>query len=487
MNVLSLLTTVATPAIAVGAAGFVYLGVTTAFRRVVETNMVHIVQSSKATISYGKGRSAGNVYYQWPRSWPVVGVTVTEFPESVFDVALNAYESYDVGRLPFHVDVLAFFRIADSDVAAHRVANFQELQSQLKFILQGAVRSILAQEKLEQIMQDRKTLGQRFTDEVDSQLKDEWGVQTVRSIEFMDLRDSPGSNVIAQIMAKDKARIEKESRIAVAQNLQAAKEQEIDAQRQVDIRAQEAQQQVGERQAAQEKAVGIAKQQSRQEVLTQEKETATRTMEVKQVNDVRSAEIAKGVATVAAEQQKAVAIVEAEGKRQAAVIEAEAQKQRVALISEGDLAQSKNNAQGIEAVGTAKASAETKMLLAPVTAQTTLAKEIGSNEGYQKYLVTLKQVEAGQVVGVEMAKAIGDADVKVIVNSGDIQSGVASVGDMFTSKFGTNLTGLMAALGQTPAGQALLDRITGTKDDLEDLPAPPPSGRGAAPRNGKPA
>jgi len=38
------------------------------FRRVVSTNMVHIVQSSRKTTPYGTGQTTGNVYYQWP-SW----------------------------------------------------------------------------------------------------------------------------------------------------------------------------------------------------------------------------------------------------------------------------------------------------------------------------------------------------------------------------------------------------------------------------------
>jgi flotillin len=35
-------------------------------RRVVPTNEVHIVQTKKHTISYGKGETAGNTYWKWP-------------------------------------------------------------------------------------------------------------------------------------------------------------------------------------------------------------------------------------------------------------------------------------------------------------------------------------------------------------------------------------------------------------------------------------
>lgn len=434
--------------------------VAVALRRVVPTNMVHIVQSKKSTTSYGKGRDAGNVYYEWPSWLPGIGVTVTHFPESVFDVGLKNYEAYDVGRLPFVVDIMAFFRISDSDVAAHRVANFSELQTQLQSILQGAVRSVLAKEKLEEIMQDRTTLGAKFTEEVDAQLT-EWGVCTVKSIEFMDIRDSGGSKVIEQIMAKEKSRIERESRETVADNNRAAQEREIEAQRQVDLQTQDARQQVGQRTAEVDKAVGIANEQQKQEVLAQARTTAERQMEVKRVEDVKTAEIARSVAEVKAEQDKTVAVVNAQASRETQVINAEAEKQKTVLVAEGQLTQAQLNAQGIEAEGRAKAEAEKLMQLAPVQAQITLAQEIGQNVGYQDYLVNVRQIEAGQAVGIELAKAIGHADLKVIANAGDVQTGVANLGDVFTANGGTKLTGMLTALAQTPEGQALVRRITG--------------------------
>ena len=97
-------------------------------RRVVPTNEVHIVQSAKQTTSYGKDTENGNSYYEWPSWIPVLGVTTVSLPMSVFDLDLESYEAYDKGRLPFVVDVKAFFRISESNVAAQRVASFDELK-----------------------------------------------------------------------------------------------------------------------------------------------------------------------------------------------------------------------------------------------------------------------------------------------------------------------------------------------------------------------
>lgn len=413
-------------------------------RRVVPTNMVHIVQSSKATTPYGKGKDAGNTYYAIPSWVPKFGVSVLEFPESIFKVSLADYEAYDQARLPFMVDVTAFFRIEKSEVAAQRVSSFKELEEQLDAVLKGAVRRILATNSLEHIMEARSELGVQFTTEVDTQIA-EWGVKTVKTIEFMDLRDSRSSHskVIHNIMAKEQARIDKESRIAVATNQQAAELAEIDAQRTIEVQKQDAQQQVGLRTAEKDKTVGIAREQAQQEIQTQAAVTTDKLMSVKRVEMERAAEI-----------DKQVKITQAAADREAAVLE-----------SEGRLVATQNNAKGIAAEGEANAKAQELLLLAPVTAQVTLAKEIGENEGYQTYLVTLKQVEASQAVGMEMAQALSKADLKVISNGGgqgDVMAGVTKLTDVFTTQGGTSLTGMLSALSQTEEGKALIGRVTGT-------------------------
>lgn len=424
------------------------------WRRVVPTNMVHIVQSSKNTISYGRGREAGNTYYEIPSFIPVFGVTVTQFPESVFDLTLQNYDAYDVDRLPFLVDVRAFFRISDSQIAAQRVANFAELQSQLGGVLQGAVRSVLAQYNLDHIMSDRATLGKEFSTVVDGGLK-EWGVSTVKTIEFMDIRDARDSQVIHNIMAKKKSFIEMQSRVEVANNIREAEMKEIEANREIALSKTQAQQQVGIREAEAAKEVGIAKEKSNQEIQTEAKVTTERVMEVKKVEEVKSAEIAKEVAVVKAQQDKEVQVVNAD-----------AEKESTVRIAAGKLDATKKDAEGIQAVGAARAEAEKQMLLAPVNAQLTLAKEIGENQAYQEYLVKVENIKASQAVGVEMAGAIKAADLKIIANGGDVQSGIGNLADIFTPKGGTSIGGMLTALGQTEEGQALLEKVVGAVGDV---------------------
>lgn len=428
--------------------GLGILGWILSLRRVVNTNEVHIVQSKKNTVSYGKGMEKGNTYYEWPSWLPFIGIQVVALPVSVFSQNLQGYEAYDQGRLPFVVDITAFFRIDDSNTAAQRVYNFQELLTQLESILQGAARTILASKDIEEIMQGRSEFGTMFTKEVTEQLK-AWGVTPVKNIELMDIRDSEGSKVIKNIMEKKKSFIEMESRKEVALNNKLAQNAEIDATREVELNKQVALQQVGIRTAEKEREVGIATQQSQQEVKMQEKITAEKQMEVVKVNETKTAEITKEVFVIKAKQEQETSIIKADGE-----------KQKTILIAEGNLSSKKLESEGIKAEGEARALAEEKMQLAPVNAQITLAKEIGENAKYQEYLITIRRVEAEQMVGIEQAHAVGNSKAQIIVNSGDVSSGIKDLGGIFSSKGGMGIASALEALGATEAGKALVSKIT---------------------------
>lgn len=407
-----------------------------AFRRVVSTNMTHIVQSRRKTTPYGTSQPAGNVYWQWPSWVPFFGVTVIALPVSNFDLSLRDYEAYDKDRVPFKVDVVSFFRIKDTATAAQRVASITELKEQLTQIVQGAVRKVLASDVIDKIMIERAQFGEAFTNEVKDQLE-EWGVEPVKSMELMDIRDGGESKAISNIMAKKTSRIEMESRSEVAGNMRAARTAEIEAEQAVDVRAQEAAQVVGERTAGKDRTVGIANQQAKQAILNAEKETQAAQMEVQRVKQVREAEIARDQNVVNAEQDKQTQIIRAEGHLEAQKREAEATR----------------------VVGEAEGAAETARLMAPVTSQINLAKEIGGNEGYQRYLAMMKAIEAYLAVGSEQARALQKADIKVIANTGKPTEGATSVMDLFTSTGGTNVAAMVEGLAQSPLGKELLARF----------------------------
>lgn len=440
-------------------------------RVVVPTNETHIVQRGGNTYSYGNvTNSSGNSYYAFPECLPLIGIARTIYPISVFDIDLRGYEAYDKGRLPFVTDIKAFFRIEESALAASRVSSFEELREQLMGIVQGAVRSILAKEELEEIMSNRSKYGDLFTKEVTDQLK-EWGVTPVKNIELMDIRDGRESAVIANIMEKKKSQIEMESRVEVAHNKKAAQEAEILAEQTVYIKKEEARNQIGLKKADVDKEVGIRDAVTRQAVQEQEKLVAEKEMEVARVREVRAAEIAKQAKIVEAEQQKDVAklnadasVIKAEATKQVTILDAESTKAKTELQAEANLTVATKDAEGIKSVGEAKASAESLMQKASVAAQISLAKEIGENAGYQEYLVKIEQIKAQQEIGTKQAENLGNAEIKIICNSGDINSGVSKVMDLFTPKGGTNIAGALEALSQTEIGKNLVNKFTKSKE-----------------------
>lgn len=441
-------------------------------RRIVPTNVVHIVQRGSDTISYGVGKTS-NVYYEFPSWLPKIGVEVRELPVSNFDIDLADYSAYDKDRVPFVVDVKAFFHISDTNIAAEKVSSFEELKGQLMNVVQGAVRSILAKSKLEEIMEERSVFGEQFTTSVNSDLKN-WGVVSIKNIELMDVRDSSGSHVIEQIMAKRMSAIDMESRTEVAQNNRKAEQAELEAKKNIDVTKAETERIAGEARADSERAIGIARansmkdsgiaeQKSISDIAQAERSTKEQQMEVLKVEQVKQAEI-----------DKEKEIIQADMEKRKVEISAEADKFRVETDAIADLESKRKESLGIQAVGEAEAAvilakgtseAESEKLnqLSSVTAQTTLAEKIGENQPYQDYLIRVKTVDKDQVVDVAkaeaMAEALGKADLKILANSGDVQSGMNKLSDILSAKGGSQINGLLESLKQTDEGEALFKMI----------------------------
>jgi flotillin len=438
-------------------------------RRIVPTNVVHIVQRGNQTVSYGTKKSS-NVYYEWPGWLPKLGVTVRVLPVSNFDIDLRRYEAYDKDRVPFVVDVKAFFHIADTNVAAEKVESFEELKGQLENVVQGAVRSILAKSKLEEIMEERSIFGKQFTEAVNTDLTN-WGVEAIKSIELMDVRDADGSQVIHQIMAKRMSAIDMESRTEVAKNTKLAQQAELTARQEVDVTKAETERIAGEAQAQSQQAIGIAnaeaakkagiaKQESISDIAQAERATAEQQMEVIKVNQVKQAEIDKEKEIIQAEMIKRKIEIKAEADKFSVETEAAAKLEAEKKAALGVQAVGEAEAKIIAAKGISEAEAEKAKQLASVTAQTELAKEIGENQSYQDYLIRVKTVEKEQIVEVaqaeSMAKALASADLKILANSGDVQSGMSKFSDILSAKGGSQINGLLESLKQTEEGKAIL-------------------------------
>lgn len=428
------------------------------FRVVVPTNEVHIVQSSKKATPYGQGLSDWNVYYKWPAWIPVFGVNSINLAVSIFTITEDNYQAYDQQKVPFGVDIKAFFKVADPVIASQRISSMQELHQQLTDILKGAIRKVLAGKEIITIMETRKEIGDAFTEEVRQQLVS-WGVEAVKSIELMDIRDGTGSQVITNIMNRKISLIEKDSRTEIAQNKKMAEIAEIEAKRESDIKRQEAEQLVGQKTAEKQQAIGIANEIATQEIQGQAKITKSIEMEVLKVEQVKSAEIEKEKAIIEAAKQKETDVIKAEGQKLQTEQIAEGAKIKQTLEAEAKLITMTKNAEGIEAEGTANADATSKMEKAKVSGQIELSDKIKESTEYMNYLQIVEAIRAGEKVGVAKAEALKNADLKVVSNSGSVSGGVDNVLDIFSGKGGSSIVSMIENLQSSDVGKELLAKI----------------------------
>lgn len=452
-----------------GGAFALTLFVAAAFRVVVSTNEVHIIQKKSTSISYGKWQVAGNVYYAFPSWLPLIGISRIVLPVSNFDISLDAYEAFDKDKVPFRVDVVGFFRIANPIEAAEKIESFEHLHNQLKLIINGAIRTVLSSKTIIEIMEERSTISQLFNAEVEPQLQN-WWVENVRSAEIMDIQDSQNSKVIQMIKDKKSSTIEKDSRVEIAENLKLAKIAEIEAQKEADMKTQNAQREVGEKEAEKQKLVGIAQQISNQEVATQTKITREKEMEVIKVEQVNQAQINKTQALIDAEREKDIKVIAADALKLEQEKKAEADLITQTRNAEGKLVEMTKNAQGIKAEWESKAGAEKLMQVALVAGAIELAQKIASNPDYMGYLQNIEAIKAGQVVGTAKAEALKSADLKILANGGNVDAGMNSLLDVFSGKGGTAMASMLENLNNSDLGKDLISKFLKPKKTEEVVP-----------------
>lgn len=423
------------------------------FRKVVPTDKVHIVQSKKKTVAYGSSLPSGNVYYLFPSWMPVIGVTSRRLPVSNFTISLENYEAYDKGKVPFNVDVKAFFRVENPEIAARRIESFGALKDQLLDILRGAIRSILASSEIIEIMEQRTEFGEKFSKEVDGQLE-EWGVASVKNVELMDVRDAMGTEVISNIMEKKKSRIEKDSRIEVAENMKEAEIKEIEAKREATLKKQEAEKQIWQKEAEKNKMIWIADEKTNQSIQEEKKETTTKEMEVKRISDTKQAEIEKQVQIVKSEEEAKKLEIEADGKRKATITIAMGDKESQLKKAEGNYAVWSNEAKVIQEKETAKVAGDIE-----------LAKSIAELKEYMEYLLGIKQVEANQTIWEAQAVALEKADLKLVSTGNDGGKDINGLLDMLSPKWWAKFGSMIDAFKKTSEGSKLLNIIKEKTDN----------------------
>lgn len=460
---------------------FIYI--LTQLRKVVPTNEAHVVQKASKSVSYGKGVDNGtnwNVYLAWPSWVPVVWVSVQKLPLSIFDLQLNDYEAYDSGKVPFQVDITAFFEIREPEVAAQKVFTIGELKDQLNETLKWVVRKVLASKDIVEIMESRVEIKKEFYDQVFGAVKS-WGIK-LQNVEFMDIRDANGSQVITNIMMKKRSQIESESQIEVAENQKMAaieKENKLaearsaaakakstadiiasDAERDAEIKVIENEKLTQNQEIDKERILAIQKEEAKQKLYEAEKITKERELAVKQVDEEKNAEIAKNIELIKADEQKQKVIIDAQADKESIELAASADKVKVELEASAEKNRIESiwiaKAKEIDYIGTAKAKNQTQM------AEALNTFDSASIDFMKKEL----DVNLSEIVDLEKAKALWKADVKVISTGANGGEGVKSFMDLFSANWGSNIGAMVEAAKNTmweDKVNEFISKVTGKK------------------------
>lgn len=424
-------------------------------RRVVPTNEVHIVQRKSSSTVHGRWFKWSNVYISWPSWVPMFWVDVRKLPLSIFTLQLEWYKAYDSWKVPFMVDITAFFVIKDPEVAAQKIFNISELKTQLNEILKWVVRKTLASKDIIEIMESRVEIKDEFYNEVFSAVKDWW--VDLKNVEFMDIRD-PGdetSKVISNIMQKKRSQIESESQIEVAENQKNAiieKENkdseararaaeakskadivEYDSRREADLKRIENERMTENLEIEKEKVLSMQKEEAKQKLYESTKITREKELAIRQLEEEKRAEINKNIELIKADEQRQKALIEAESESKTIEMDAEANKKKVELEAQAEKSR-------IESIWLAEAKKIDYMWSAEAKNKTEMAKAL--NEFSPEALnFMIKEIEAKltEVVDLEKAKALSKADIKVISTWENGWSWVKNFMDLFSANWWANI------------------------------------------------
>ena len=445
-------------------------------RRVVPTNEVHIIQKWSSSTPHWKWFKWWNTYLAFPSWVPFFWVAIQKLPLSVFDLQLNWYKAYDSWKVPFIVDITAFFNINQPEMAAQKIYTMWELKDQLNETLKWVVRKVLASKDIIEIMESRKEIKDEFYAEVLNAVK-EWWVDS-KNVEFMDIRDPSdwSSQVISNIMMKKRSQIEADSKIEVAENQKRAiiekenKESEArakaaeakaradiissDALRESEVKRIENEKLTQNKDIEKEKLLAVQKEEAKQKVYESEKVTKEKELDVKKVESEKNAEIAKSIELIKADEQKQKSIIDAEAEKETITIQAQADKTKVELEAEADKTKVDLEAQAeknrIESIWLAKAKEIDYLGTAEAKNKTEMAKALNSfSNGSLWFLVKELEVKLSEVVDLEKAKALNNADVKVISTWSNGGEWVKNFMDLFSAKWWTNLWAMLESLKNT--------------------------------------
>lgn len=375
--------------------------------KIVPVNEAHvrILKNKKETFSSRTGKSS---YWIVPFMTKVERLPLTNLAIPINDIKLN-----DKNMAKFNCDIMCFVNIDNIDLAIERLPltdsakdigfDFVKLSDDFHAIMESIGRTVTTKQTILDIYMDRQTLDKAITEEV-KQVFPKWGISLV-DLELKEIKDAPGSTIIADIERQQAAVIRRDADIKVAQMnkdaaVATAENQEISQKAVI----------------TQQQNVAIAQQEANLAVQLKKQDANVQQIEAQRKLDVGSAEIGKQII----EQQAQAARIQVEQA-------AEAQNAQIMKVgqAEADIIRIKKEA---DAAGTLK-----------------LAQAL---KEYNDVAINVKILDINKEVSIAkfnaMAAMGAKADIKWIMSGDQAQS---FFGLDLTAQGGANLAQFLGTLG----------------------------------------
>jgi len=389
-------------------------------RRVVPRHEAHVIIKRKRVVVFSGTPDiagySGSTYYYFPSWVPLLGMDVTEVPLSVLELRVPEMVTFAARNARFTLTASVFVRVTEPLKSAQRWPgrHVDDFIGGVKELMENAIRNTTTFFAAEDIIEKKDEIAAKLHHALSSDME-EYGC-IITNVGIVDITDAPGNTVISDIARKREAEINSESRQIVA-----VKEREA---RVVEAENKQASEM---RESAAAEAIGVREREKEQRVFVSQQKVAQEEMEVSRIREVRAAEI-----------DRDAAIERAQGERKSVILKREAE------------------AEGVRAVGLAEAEVTRNKGLAEAEA---ISKRVEALNALQDTGRSFRNIEKDERVGLELAKALQQADLK-LVSTGEVDSFL----DLFSADGGAKLGAFVSSLRQVEPD--LADRLLGVIDRL---------------------
>jgi len=365
---------------------FVFIICLFAWYRIVDPSEAHLVATPSGKFVASPDEKVGDrrTYFAIPSWIPFIGRAIRIMDVTIKEIPMEQ-ETIEKNQARYNVRSSTKFRVKNVKQSAETFISDNDLQEQLKEIVRAGVRAITVQYDVVDARAKKREIEKKIREEIVDDLNN-WGLELI-NFQLVEFKDTEDSKIITNISKRSEVEIEARTREQNAEKLKQAKIKEADA----DEKSRQ-------REIERDRVVGEQEQLKAQKIAEKEKTAQEKAYEVIRVKTIQQANIDKEKAIVLANQRKETEEINKKQK----LLEGQGDRARAEELAKGDAAP-------ILEKGLAEAKAKDKL-------QEALNKF--GNDAIRA-LVAEKVVAMQEKVGVETAKALTQADVKVFAGGGE--------------------------------------------------------------------